>query len=173
MVNRLLFVVGGLFILVIIFWIIASLLGGDNNKPNIIAVAQYQTELVRVASQASQTGSLQSSPATKNFAQSVSLSVASEQHALFVFIGAHGGKINPKILALKHDPQTDLTLKNAVAASNFDSTFKGVMRTDLTNYQNALKTAYAGAKINEEKQLLNDDFNDTVLLLKQLGDPDQ
>lgn len=168
MLTRLIVVVGGLFILIILFVIVSNLLNGSSNKPNLIVVVQDQTELMRVALEVNQIGATQSSQSTQNFAQSVALSMGSEQQDLLTFMAAHGGKPSAKQIAESKNLQTDAALNSAVEASNFDSTFRGIMKTQLTNYQKALKTAYDNAKNDQEKQYLSGDYDAAVLLLKQI-----
>jgi hypothetical protein len=170
---RLVVIVAIAFGVMILLSIVISALGGGNNKSNLIVVAQDQNELIRVAGLANTSGANQSSQQTQNFAQSASLSISSDQTVLLNFMAAHVGKPNPHQLTATKDLTTDSALNNSIASSSFDSTFTSVMQKQLTNYQSALKTAYASSHSITEKQLLNNDYLNAALLLQQINNPDQ
>lgn len=172
MITRLIVVLAGLILLIILFAIVSSILGGDSNKPNLIIVAQDQNEIVRVADEVSQIGDSQSAQSTQNFATSAALSVQTEQQDLLNFLAAHGTKLSQGQLTATKDTSTDAQLNNAVAASNFDATFKTIMNSQLKNYRNALTIAYQHAKNSDEKQLLSNDYDGAALLLTQLSSPE-
>ncbi len=173
MAVRIAVVAVGAFILIIIISIAVAILGGSSSQPALIKVTQDQTELIRVANQVTQIGNEQASQTLNNFSQSASLSLVSAQTELLNFMATHGGKPDSKLLAQSKNSQTDASLSAAVAASNFNSTFKTVMKAQLTNYEADLQAAYADAKSSTLQQILNGDYNDATLLVKQLGDPDQ
>jgi hypothetical protein len=173
MAMRVGIIAGLAFVVMMLLYFALSLLGGSSNKPNLITVAQDQNELIRVTGLATTDGATQSAQSTQNFAQSAGLSLASEQQDLLNFMAANGGKPSPKLLAQTQDSNTDTELNNAIASSNFDTTFVSIMQTQLKSYQAALQIAFKGAHNTTEKQLLSDDYKSAGLLFEELDSSTQ
>lgn len=171
MVGRIVVIAGLGVVLIIAIIIVMSLFSGSGNMPKLVTVAQKQQELIRISTLATTTGLGQSSQTTKNFTESCLLSLTSAQQQLLNFTSTHGKKISQKELALGKNTATDATLKSAIQATNFDSTYTNIMQTQLATYANSLKSAFSTAKNVNEKQLLSNDYSGAQLLLKQLTTP--
>jgi len=169
MVKRIAVVAGGVVILIILIVMVSSLFSSSGNVPNMTIVAQDQNEVDRVATLAIQDDSSDvTQQTTMNFAQNASLSVASDQVQLLNFLTAHGTKLSTATLALKTNPATTQALSAAASSSTFDQVFLTAMQTDLETYASDLQQAYAHSQSNTEKQILNNDYNNEQLLMKQL-----
>ncbi|HVS58403.1 MAG TPA: hypothetical protein VHD60_01540 [Candidatus Saccharimonadales bacterium] len=167
--QRLVLLGGTIAVVLILIIIVASALsGGGGNSAPYIKVAQDQTEIARVAGLAThqQTGIAQ---ATQNFALTTQLSLTSDRQQLVSYLQKHGVKVSDKTLTALQNSQTDQQLSAALDTNSYDSTFLGLMKTDLGKYQTTLKTAYAASNSATTRQLLNDEYANTTLLLKQLA----
>lgn len=163
--QKLVVIGGGALVLILIVVVLSSLLkGGGINVAAFIPVEQEQVELVRVAT-AGATTSTDSS--TQAFAQSVQLSVTSDNQKLTTYITGQHGKIDPKVLGLKHSTDTDTQLQNAQASNTYDSTLRSILQNDLASYSQALKAAYATNPGPNGNKLLNEEYNAAQLLIQQ------
>lgn len=171
MAQRLLIVLGGLFILVLVVVIFMNVVfGGSNNSTGFVSLAQQQNELVRVAGIGTQQAQSQD---TKDFAKAAQLSILSAQQQTLTLLQEHGTKVKPKELALKQNAQTDAAINSAVAASSFDATFKPIMESELRSYAASLKQAFLKTSKPAERQMLSNDYDDAQLLLEQLSKADK
>lgn len=169
MLGRFIIVAVGVIVLIIAAVVVASLLSGSGNIPNMTIVAEDQAELVRVATLATQAQSNDvSQQTTMNFAQNSALSIASDQQQLLSFLSSHNTKLSTKTLALKDNPHTDQVLNAAAASSTYDPAFLTAMQGDYTIYVNDIKTAYAKSTNPTEKQLLQKEYKNAQLLEQQL-----
>ena len=159
----------GIVLLIIIISVIGSLFSGGGNTVNMTSVAQDQSELIRVTTEATQD---QSNDIQQNttlyFAQNCELSVSSEQQRLLAFLTSHGVKLSSQQLALKQNSRTDSALSAAAASSTYDTTFLNVMQGDMNTYISDIKVAYAASSNPQEKQVLQTDYHDVELLQLQL-----
>lgn len=163
--QRALIVLGGLFVLVIIIVIFASLFsGGGNINTSLTSLAARQNELARIAGEGTQQAVGQS---TKNFAISAQLSLSSDQQQLVTYIKTQGHKVGTKELSADQNAKTDNQLATAAAASAFDSTFSTIMQNELNTYIQELKSTYSKATKANAKALLNQEYQNAQLLLKQ------
>lgn len=157
-------VVGLIFIIIIA----SAVFGGNGNSAPYVKVAQDQTEIARVAGLAVRQPS-GVAQATQNFALTTQLSLTSDRQQLVSYLQKHGVKIGDKTLTALQNPQTDQQLTAALTTNSYDSIFLDLMKTDLGKYQAALKTAYASSTSTTTRQLLNDEYANTNLLLEQLA----
>lgn len=163
--QRLLLIGGGIVALVLIIVITTSLLrGSDKAIPSLISVAQDQSQIANISSQATTNAS---SEAAKNLAASATLSAQSAQQNLLVYLQKNGRKVSAKELALKQSPTVDATLKDAVAASNFDAVYLQTMQTQLQTYERDLTTAFNNTKGAKGRELLRQQYKSAQLLTAQ------
>lgn len=172
-IKRVGVVLGIVIVIIILFVVGSSLLGGSGNTPKLTLVAEQQNELIRVATLATTIGAQQSSQPNLDFTQSCLLSITSAQQALVSFLGQNGVKLSTKTLALAQNSQTDTTLNTAVAASTFNAAYSTVMQNQLGLYKTSLQNAYKTAGNTTEKQLLLSDYTGAQLLLQELTSPTQ
>jgi hypothetical protein len=162
-----LLIVGGVVVILIIFAVIlSSLLGGSNDTLALIAVAQDQNELARVAGEANGEAAQQ---ATQNLGESVQLSIASAQLQLTAYMKRTGQSTSNSQLGATKNTKTDAELTAAEAASDYDVVFTQVMQAQLNKYEQDIKTAFptAGPK---GKVILQADYDGAKLLLTQAND---
>lgn len=166
MLKRALIFGGGLVLLLLIFSFAMSLIsqGGKAKTGPLLAVEQEQTELIRVSTAGSTTATQENARA---LAYAVQLSISSANNQLNTYVSSNKLKINPKLLGAKYSASTDTELKDAQANSTYDATLVNVLRTDLNEYAQSLKTAYAANPGPKGRQLLSDQFNGSQLLLQQ------
>ncbi len=166
LLSRILIVGGGLILLIIVFSIIKGLLSGGGNQAAMLHVAQDQQEIKHLTTAALLVPSI--SATNKNFAITANLVMTSQKSQLLKYLAIQHQKISLKQLDLKVSPTLDTQLATAAAASTYDSTFKDVMNSQLTDYLAALKLAYQQTKGTHGRQLLQDDYKSAVLLQQQL-----
>lgn len=165
--SRIVLAVAILFVLLILFVGLKNILAGSNKSiPSLVTVAQDQQELIHLAQSGTQNAT---SGNLKNFAYTAQLSLQSEQKDLVQYLKNNGHKTSPKQLNLKISKTLDNQLSAALTTSSYDSTFKQAMQDKLTSYQQALKQAFALTQGPKGRALLNDDYDATGLLIKQLN----
>lgn len=163
MLQRVLIAVSGLTLLVIVGVIASSVLtaGSKEKTAGLLAVAQDQTELIRVATDGTQHATTLPG---QNLAQNVLASVTSDNAALLSYMSKNGLKATSKELSLKHSKSVDTTLASAVENSTYDSAFKDVIRKDLDAYGAALQKAIRANPGPKGKTLLSNQYAAAKLL---------
>jgi len=171
---RIAVVLGGLLVLIIIFAIAKSLFSGGGNTQTLTTVAQQQQSMIHILTNgAGSDGQQQAALSTgdQNFAATAKLTLTSSQQQLIQYMANNGKKVKIKTLALKISPTIDQQLTAAANNSTYDSTFKQVMQSQLSDYQKALRAAYQQTPGPKGRALLNDEFQGAQLLLTQLNAP--
>ena len=140
---RIAIVVGGLLALLILFIIIKGLLSGGGNTPALINVAQDQQQIIHIVTNANEQTQTSLSGTNQNFAVTAQAALTSAQAQLVTYTANNGHKVGAKTLSLKLSSNLDSELTTAATNSTYDSTFKETMQTQLTDYQQALRAAYA------------------------------
>lgn len=167
MLQRALIVGGGLVVLIILAVVFINILSGGNNHAATIKVAQEQTEIARVATEAATQQSIDET--TKDVALTAQLSITSDQQQLLALLAKEGVKPDTKQLALLKNSQTDSQLSTAEQAGTYGSTFLTVLKADLAGYQTSLKQAFNGSHSKSERQLLSNAYDSATLLLEQVS----
>ena len=163
--GKLIAILGGVFLLVIILAVVVNMSGGGTDKADMLAVAQDQTELLRLI----EVGDTNvKSQALQNFNATAAASTTSDQLAFLEYMGNNDLKVNSKDLALGYDSAVDTQLNNALSAGTFETAYKEVMDKELAQYQTDLTAAYktSGPK---GKAVLEAQFNNAKLLRAQLN----
>lgn len=173
LVVRIIIALGGLLVLLIIFAVMKSLLSGGGNTQILVTVAQDQQEMIHILSGTGQNGQQQAvlSASNQNFAATAQLSLTSAQTQLITYMKTNGKKASTKTLSLKVSPATDQQLTTAASNSTYDTTFKQIMQSKLTNYESALNAAYKQTKGPKGRKLLINEYKGAQLLLTQLNSP--
>lgn len=167
MLGRILVVGVGLIVLIIAFSIIKGLISGGSNSAALLHVAQDQEAILHLTTAAAQQQGISST--NLNFAVTSNLVITSEKTQLLSYATKLHQKISIKQLILKVKPSLDTQLANAAAASTYDLTFQDIMKSQLADYQSALKFAYNQTTGVNGRKLLTDDYNSAVLLTQQLS----
>jgi hypothetical protein len=167
MLSRILVVGVGLIVLIVAFSIIKGLISGGGNSAALLHVAQDQQAILHLTTAAAQQQGISST--NLNFAVTSNLVITSEKSQLLGYVTKQHQKISKKQLILKVKPALDTQLATAAAASTYDLTFQDIMKSQLDDYQSALKFAYKQTNGAIGRKLLTDDYNSAVLLTRQLS----
>ena len=159
---------GAILILIIAVNVIFG--GGPNSAP-YQAVAEDQTEILRVASLAIQQQTL--AQASDNSAVTIQATINSNLGLLLSVTSQNDIKINTSQLNAFYDTTTNQALTNAANNGNYDSVFLGIMQTYLANYQKAVKTAYDDSTKANLRLLFRNQYNSASLLITQVGNAQQ
>jgi hypothetical protein len=166
--GRVIVVAGFALGLIIIAFIIVGVVSGGSATPNLLKVAQDQTEIIRISGLV---GQQNVTTATSQFAVTTNASIGSAQLTLLSFLKANGVKYSQKQLGLGHSAATDQQLSTAASASLYDQTFDSVMKAQLQKYSADLKSAYNDNKGSKLRALLNTDYKGAQILLTDISQP--
>lgn len=167
--KRIALVVAGLLLLIILFSVGKNALSTGPKLDEVVASMQRQQEILHVLGNALQETSLSTS--NKNFALTAQLALGTSQSQLIAYVQDTGMKLTPQILALKLNTTVDTQLTASATNNAYNPTFKDIMITQLTAYQNGLNTAYDQDTGAKGRALIKDDFIQSKLLLEQLQTP--
>ena len=162
--KRIVMMVGGVLLLFIVGGILVTSLEPKGSIPGMIAIAQRQQEVVRVATNATSQASNQDA---KNFVTNVEITITSSQKQTLAYLTAHRTKLSTKELTLDKDPQTDAELANAATANNYDGAVTQELVNELQTYEGLLQSTYGQSTSTETKQVLQTEFLNVTLLIKQ------
>lgn len=162
-VKRALIFGGGFLGIIVVSLMLLSLLsGGGGQRDKLIALAQEQTEIIRVAELARNERAVRSTT-TQSLASTTSLSVSSSRVQTIALIS--GKKPNEKTLALKKSTKTDTLLASAASNNEYDKVFTDTITSKLKAYQTNLKKLFNESKSTKEKTVLQNAYNGTQILL--------
>lgn len=160
---------GGLILLIIVLAFGKSLFSGGNNFPQFITIAADQQELIKLTTTATTSSTTVSTSAkTQAFMYTTQLGITSAQTDTLNYLAKNGKKVGPKQLATKLSATTDSQLIAAQTAGNYETVFHDVMKDKLTDYRSDIKATYATTKGPNGKKLLDKQYGEAGLLLKQL-----
>lgn len=161
--QRVLIIAAGIVLLLVVFMVVATIFSGNGSRnKELLAVAQDQTEIIRIADLAKSEKSVRLA-STKDLAVNTSLALTSAKVQTVALI--KGKKAGDKQLGLTKSSKTDSTLATAAANNQYDAKFVEILTAKLKAYQTKVKAAYSGAKTAKEKQVLQDAFNGATLLI--------
>ncbi|HET9173967.1 MAG TPA: hypothetical protein VFN56_01655 [Candidatus Saccharimonadales bacterium] len=166
--KRVLFVAVGIVVLFMAFTVIKGAFSGGNNAlPALVGIVQDQQALLNIAASGTQHVTAQN---LKNSAYTAQLSLQSDQSQLLTYLKqADGRKVGVKEANLKVSAAITNQLNSALASSTFDSTYSSTMQTQLKAYQQDLQQTYLQEKGPHGRALLSAFYDESNLLLKQLG----
>ncbi len=158
--------IGGAIGLMIVIAIVTSALTGNNlNKTDLINLAAEQIEIIRVSQLGD--GAVQQGN-NQQLAINTQLTVKTDSVALLSFLASSGITASTKQLSSDMNAQTTLQLQNAQSNSTSDTVFAQLMQSELSTYAGNLKKDYTEAKSSSLKSLLNNDYIQAELLLKEV-----
>jgi hypothetical protein len=162
--QRLFWVIGAGLGLVIILAIVFSMVLNSGGSPTkaLFSIAQTQTEIVRVSGGSSLKAR---SLTTRNFAETVTVTMTSSQQQTVNYLTSHKTKVKPKELALGQDSKTDAALKSAEAAGRYDQELLAILEKSLAEYRTQVSEAFKATNSPSQKQLLEQLFNQVTTLL--------
>lgn len=156
---------GAVLVIVLVWFIFSSIFGGQGPATApLVSLAQKQNELVRISSDALNQATEQT---TKNLAANVEASLQTDQTSLLAFLQKHGTKVNPKVLAQTASKQTDSQLASAQTNGTYDHTYISIIQSQLTAYEQSLKSTFDSTTNPDERQLLSNEYANAQLLLQQ------
>lgn len=163
--SRVLFVLGGLTILIIAASVFLSVLSGSKTggTAELTKLVAEQQEIIRIADIGIKSGV---DPSVVAYAQTARSTVQSQQTKVTTLLIKNKIKLTPLLLNASKNTKTDAALTAASAANRFDILFKDTITAELTNYASNLKTNYEGAKAKTTKDMLANSYANTALLLK-------
>lgn len=167
MLAKVIFVAIVLVVLMVAFTIFKAMTAKPNVSSYYVAVAQDQSLLTHIATQATQQSG--ASTVTLNSAVTVNASITSAQTELLAYMKTINAKATTKQLGLKVTPSVDSTLTNGATAGTYDTVYKTTMDAALATYMKDLKTAYSNTTGPKGKALLSAEFQSAELLVKQLN----
>ncbi len=167
---RIITVVGGVFVLLIMFVIIKNILSApSSNVVDILTVAEDQSELTHLATEAAMQQGVSSN--TLYSAMTINASISTDQTSLLTYCKVNKIKINPVKLLSKESKATDLELTTAAQNGLYDQTYRAIMESQLASYQTDLKDAYNASTGKTARPLLSSDYNNAKLLDQQVTSP--
>lgn len=158
-----------ILLLLLLLIILKNALAGKPKLDSYVTVAQDQQELIHLATNASQQQDLSTN--NHNLAATAQLSLASGQSQVLKYLSSNRFKVSAKTLALKVSANTDQQLASAEAAGTYNQTFQSIMQSQLNSYANDMKLAYQQNSGKNGRALLNNQYNQAVLLLQQTNVP--
>ena len=105
---------------------------------------------------------------TLSFANNCTLSMTTEQRETVAYLSKVRAGANAKKLALGRNAQADKLLSGGKATSDYDDSFKSVMKDQLGIQARRIATAGTAATSQLERDMLAKHDNSTKLLLQQL-----
>ncbi|HSX31215.1 MAG TPA: hypothetical protein VLE99_04825 [Candidatus Saccharimonadales bacterium] len=164
LVKRLAVIVGGVALLVIVGSIVLSTVLPKGNAAGLIAIAQRQQEIVRIAADATGQAGQQD---TLNFVTNTQVSITSSQQQMLSYLTTHGVKISSQLLAADQDSQTDAQLDNAASANNYDAAVAQNLTAQLQAYEILLQNTYKSSSNKQTKDLLQTCYDSAAKLVEQ------
>lgn len=149
--------------------VVRGLFGGNSNMDKFLELAQDQQQIIIVAKTADEQPTLSS--VNRNSAITTLSSTTTDQSATIEYMAKNGKKVKPKDLEKTVNPALTEHLTASVAAGTFDSTYKEVMATQLAAYSKHLKNVYEQTDGRNGRALLEQNYQNTQLLLQQLNTP--
>lgn len=135
---------------------------GQSKAKNFMLAAQQQTEIMRVSALISEGAT---DPAVKGYAETVQLTLTSQQKILLSQLKKAHINFNPKELLLGKDSKTDNELALAVQNSTYDSVSPIILNRILGEYKNTLKTTLSNISLKSQRFIIESDIKQVELLL--------
>lgn len=168
MILRLGLVLGLILIVLVGFIGIKSLLiGGESTTDNLYKILGQQQQMIVITSAATTGKTAPLSVANAAAATTTELSLITARQELAIYTSG-GGKINPKKTVYAGRVAVNEQLAASITAGTYNATFASVLETQLTEYQQTLRTTFNMTKNNEGRKLLGEQYDQATLLLKQL-----
>jgi hypothetical protein len=171
-VLRIAFISGGIMVLLVIFLIIKSVLGGNNANLPLTSVVQDQQAILHIISSTKDNSSDKSLAGdTQNFADTAQLALTTSQSDLLAYMNSNKIKVKPAVLSQKISSANDNQLSAASQAGTYDQAFRQIMNQLLLSYQKDLQSAYPAAPGPKGRALIKSDFDQSKLLIQALQHP--
>jgi hypothetical protein len=163
--NMIIVLCVAVLLLVVVGATLMSALKPKGNAADLIAIAQRQQEIVRIATEATKQVTTANA---SNFVTTTELTVTSSQTSLITYLQSHDGiKLKGKTLDLDASTKTDTLLSDAASANNYDTVVVQVLSSELDSYQALLQQTYKLTTSKSGKALLQQTFTATADLQSQ------
>ncbi len=149
----------GLIGVVLLYLVFFS--GGSSNTAPVVAVAQKQTEIIRIAAIGS---SKAGGTDAKKLAAITSITVSTDQQKTIAYLAKQGKKIKGKELSATASATVDSDLTAAERNGRFDEVFVRTLTEKLKDYQTSMETAFPTLG-NTGKELLTQNNKNVTLIL--------
>lgn len=159
--SLLIMIAAGFGLLTILLLIGSFFLGGGSDKDALLAVAQKQSEVIAVAEIGEKNAGTNQA---QSLAAAVLLNVTTEQQVLLAQLSKND-KVKPKDYAALPSAQVTGDLDTAQRNGRFDEVFNNIMKQELTEYQQELRTANSTVSNKNTKAILAKDYENVGLLL--------
>ena len=165
--TRIILLISGVFLLLIVGWMLISLISSGNKAQNekLIGLAQGQTEIIRVAKIGSNSQSVRQTE-TRNLAVNTSVVIETNKNAITALLAANKKKVKEKQLNATANKKIDAELEVATSNNTFDDTFNTILKGLLSEHQKQIKDAYDSSSSKSEKETLQASYNTVTVLLK-------
>lgn len=151
-------------VLLLVFVIVMSFLNNASQEKakQYLELGQKQTEIIRLSAIGEQKAK---SLETRSYATTVKLSMTTSQANVNKVITANGvnAKQLSKELTKSKNPKSDTILDEAEKNNRFDETFKELLSSEITKYQQQINTV-AGDISEAEREILQEAFNQASIL---------
>ncbi len=162
--KLLMFVVAGAVLIIILIVVLSAVFGGGSaGIKEVQALAEQQTEIIRVADLGKTKAR---DKTTLSYVMAVKLTVNSELNQTTNFLKDNNHAVKPKDLLGGKNTATDTALKTAEQENKYDEAVTTALKEDLTAYQSAVKKQFDAASNTKEKTLLQSLYSQVSLLLK-------
>ena len=160
--KRLLLVAAFLGILLVIMLVFFNVIRSNNSggKDQLVDLAAYQTELIRVATLASNNASGQ----TKAVAQTALLTFQTDLNTTYSIAKKQGVKIDEKKLVIYKSSKTDELLEQAKKTNQYNDAYQKLFAEQLTGYTKKLRAAFDAQKSKSARTSISS-INQAALLL--------
>jgi hypothetical protein len=165
-VTKIFLGLGVLFGLMVLIAVFLSLTASKSTSTaDLVALAQTQQEIIRVANQGS-VGAVQQ--VTKNLAITTEFTLKTQQADLLDYLGKQGREVKDAELDLKQNATTDLDLKDAKETSTFDITFSQILEEELRNYANTANRLFNNTANEKQQTFLSKYYSEAQDLITQV-----
>lgn len=163
--SRVIIVIGGIFLLFVIFGIASTILSSGKNTASLALkeVVAEQEELIRVADLGSK-DALGSE--ARGYAVTVSMTLKTSQQETTERVTAAKMKISNTELKAKSSSKTDESLTAAKANNRYDEVLTEILNEKLNKYMKNLKSAYDLSGSEKTKTVLDKAYTNASTLLK-------
>lgn len=161
--HMLLMIVGALGILTVVLLLFGVVFrGGDSSKEQMLKVAREQSAIIAVTAIGMQKAG---STDTKSLANSVSLTLTSDQQSAVAQLAKNGTKVKDKDIAAVVDPEIAKKMTVAEQNGTFDVAFESALKDLLATYKNNVQSAYDSTDSKSAREVLTEAFDNTSLLI--------
>lgn len=151
--------------LIIIIWMVFSLIfsGSERATELLVRVAQRQTEIIRISDIGESNARSETAAA---LAANTKLTLQSSQLNIDRILSSRERTLSRDEQRALEDQDIDAELETALRAGNFDRVFVSILREHLELYQQELDDAHEALNSENDKQILEDAYQSTVILLR-------